>query len=277
MYFFICIFIYILQVINLKKKTKYKKHKNSDNAVNPSSEKNKKKTIRKRKNYNLYLYTQIVLTSIIVLSSFILKLKNEDVFFEVKNDYKAFFTVEEPSYSNFSYKKYIDNLLEDLKEKYLQFTTATSLAQSKGSNISDISNVSYYRYIPEEPGVIPLDGIITSEFGIRENPFNKLEKDFHTGIDIAAAKGSFIKAAFGGTVTETGYNKISGNFITIKSDDDFETFYGHIQFILVNKGDKILKNQIIATVGDTGLVTGPHLHFETIYKGNRVNPVYTVK
>ena len=99
----------------------------------------------------------------------------------------------------------------------------------------------------------------------------------HTGVDIAAAKGTFIKAAFGGEVTETGYSEISGNYIKIKNNDVQQTFYGHTQFVFVKKGEKVLQGQVIATVGDTGLDTGPHLHFEVLYKGNRVNPIYTVE
>ena len=87
----------------------------------------------------------------------------------------------------------------------------------------------------------------------------------------------FQKSAFDGIVSETGYTDIAGNYIKIQSENEIQTFYGHTQFIFVKQGDKILQGQIIATVGDTGLVTGPHLHFEVLYNGYRINPEFMVE
>ena len=226
---------------------------------------------------NLYLYFQIVATAVMVLSCIILKVNNTDIFYKIKEDYKVFFATETVYESNFSYRTFLDKLSSETKEKYHEFIQTISYVYGKGANDTYPSNVSIVKYVPPEKGIMPVNGYITSRFGIRKNPFNSKKKDFHTGLDIANEKGTFIKAAFSGTVIETGYTDIAGNYIKIKSDNDIQTFYGHIQFIFVKSGEQVLKGQTVATVGDTGLVTGPHLHFEVLHNGTRINPVYTVE
>lgn len=249
-----------------------KKEKKAENTVN-ASVKGKAKA-----NYNnLYLYAQIIVTVVMVLSCVILKVKNEDVFYQLREDYKEFFVTETVYESNFSYKSFISQMAEETKEKYNELIQTIAYIYGKGANDTYPSNVSMVKFVPEEKGIMPLYGYITSNYGIRKDPFNNKKKDFHTGLDIANEKGTFIKAAFDGIVCETGYTDIAGNYIKIQSDNDIQTFYGHTQFVFVNYGEKILQGQIIATVGDTGLVTGPHLHFEVLHKGVRVNPIYTVE
>lgn len=243
------------------------------------SEKAKRKKHRKKQKYNsnLYLYVQIFVTAVFVVVSVMLKVKDGEAFYSVKEDYSAFFTTDITEYSNFSYKTYIDNITSDIAEKYDIFMQTIAYVYGKGANDTYPSNISMQKYQPEEKGIMPLKGIVTSDFGVRKNPFDKKSRDFHTGMDIAAEKGSFIRAAFDGEVVETGYTDIAGNYIKIHTDDSLQTFYGHTQFVFVRENEKVLKGQVIATVGDTGLVTGPHLHFELLYNGNRVNPVYAVE
>ena len=233
--------------------------------------------LNKNINNNIYLHMQIFVTAVMLLACVILKVKNQDIFYQVKEDYNAFFTAETVYESNFSYKSFLNKITEETKKKYNEFLQTVAYLYGQGKNDIYPSNVSTKKYIPEQKGIMPLNGYITSNFGIRKDPFDKKVKDFHTGLDIAAAKGTFIKAAFDGIVTETGYTDIAGNYIRIGSSEEMQTFYGHTQFVFVKQGDTVIKSQPIATVGDTGLVTGPHLHFEVVYKGNRVNPVYTIE
>ena len=239
---------------------------------------NVKSKPRHKKYNNLYLYAQVLISAVIVLSCVILKVKNEDLFFQLKEDYTAFFTTDTVYESNFSYKHFIDKLSKDIRIAYNELMQTAAKAYGKGASGYYPSNVSWEKYIPEQKGIIPVNSnVITSYFGVRTFPFDKSATDFHTGLDIAAAKGTFIKSAFDGIVTETGYSDIAGNFIRVKSSDEMQTFYGHTQFVLVKAGETVFKGQPIATVGDTGLVTGPHLHFELIHNGNRVNPIYAVE
>ena len=232
---------------------------------------------RKKYNNNLYLYVQIVVTAVFIASAVMLKVNGTEAFYSVKEDYTQFFTVDVTEYSNFSYKTYIDKICKEISEKYEILIQTFSAQNGKGANDTYPASVSMRKYFPDEKGIMPVAGVVTSEFGMRKNPFNKKEKDFHTGIDIAQEKGCFIKAAFDGVVTEIGYTDIAGNYIRIKTDDAIQTFYGHTQFIFIREGDKIIKGQVIATVGDSGLVTGPHLHFEVLYNGYRINPEFMVE
>ena len=256
--------------INIKKESgnipehKYKK-----------SRKTKKKKLRY--NNNLYLYTQIVVTLIFITVSIMLKTKDADSFYKIKDDYLVFFTVEPPKISNFSYKSFMNDLLEDIRDKYEILTETMAYLSAKGKNDTYPNNVSIKKYIPDKKGIYPVEGVITSGFGIRKDPFSKKKNDFHTGMDIAASKGTFIKASFSGMVTETGFTPVAGNYIKIENDEYSQTFYGHIQFVFVKQGERIKQGQVIATVGDTGLVTGPHLHFEYLYKDERVDPAYTIE
>lgn len=117
----------------------------------------------------------------------------------------------------------------------------------------------------------PLYGIITSKFGYRDHPIIE-DASFHTGLDIAAKKGSTISAFASGTVLEAGKNATYGNYLLIEHSDGIRSFYGHNSKLLVKKGQRVKLGQKVAEVGSTGMSTGPHLHFE-IRKGNvRLDP-----
>ena len=85
---------------------------------------------------------------------------------------------------------------------------------------------------------------------------------------MAADTGTKIRAAFDGTVEETGVTEARGNYLIIKHSDSLETAYYHCERILCDKGDRVKQGETIALVGSTGWSTGPHLHFEI-----RVNSV----
>jgi len=122
------------------------------------------------------------------------------------------------------------------------------------------------------PSLAPLRSdtfVMTSPFGTRRSPFTK-KIDFHAGIDLAATKGTPIYAPADGTVTFAGRFPMKqsvswwryGNLVALRNGDRFITLYGHCEEILVKVGQKVEQGQVIATVGDTGWSTNPHLHFE---------------
>lgn len=116
----------------------------------------------------------------------------------------------------------------------------------------------------------PIEGIVSSEFGIRsvDNPI--VSKD-HKGIDIAANTGTEIKAAMDGTVTISSTTGSYGYHIQL-TNNDISTMYAHCSKLLVNVGDNVTKGQVIAEVGSTGNSTNPHLHFEIKRGDNYINP-----
>jgi len=120
--------------------------------------------------------------------------------------------------------------------------------------------------------IIPVGGIIGSFFGERVHPIKKTII-FHKGIDIEAQSGTPIKAAYDGEVVEAGSEATYGNYIKIKHVDGLSTLYAHCSKLLVNKGQKVSKGDIIAEVGATGAADGPHLHFEVRKDNEAVNPL----
>ena len=103
-------------------------------------------------------------------------------------------------------------------------------------------------------------GRITSEFGPREAPVPGAST-FHEGRDYGAPIGTPIYAAAEGTVIRTGNQAVRGNYVVIRHPNGLTTWYQHCTDIFVSKGQKVSRGQNIATVGKTGRVSGPHLHF----------------
>jgi murein DD-endopeptidase MepM/ murein hydrolase activator NlpD len=119
----------------------------------------------------------------------------------------------------------------------------------------------------------PINGArLSSSFGMRKHPilgFNKL----HQGTDFAAATGTPILASGSGIVVRAQKYKAYGNYILIKHNSTYETAYGHMSKYGrgIRKGVRVNQGQIIGYVGSTGRSTGPHLHYEVIKNGKRVN------
>jgi len=119
---------------------------------------------------------------------------------------------------------------------------------------------------------VPVDGRISSIFGLRRF-FNEQARRPHTGLDIAAPQGTPIQAVESGTVIESGDFFFSGNMIYLDHGQGLISLYAHMHTINVKPGDKIEKGQIIGTVGETGRVTGPHLHLAIIANQTLVDPL----
>ena len=115
---------------------------------------------------------------------------------------------------------------------------------------------------------------ISSLFGYRRHPIYKTTK-FHSGVDYAAPRGTAIYASGAGTVEMARYVNGYGNFIKIRHNSEYETAYGHMHKFAngMRPGVKVKKGQIIGYVGSTGRSTGPHLHFEILRKGQRIDPL----
>ncbi len=118
----------------------------------------------------------------------------------------------------------------------------------------------------------PVNGRITSKFGYRIHPIYKVRK-MHTGVDIAASRGTPIHAAAGGVVVHSGRWGGYGNCIIIDHGGGLATLYAHCSSLAVAVGEKVKQGQVIGRVGSTGLSTGPHLHFEVRKNGTPVDPM----
>jgi murein DD-endopeptidase MepM/ murein hydrolase activator NlpD len=97
-------------------------------------------------------------------------------------------------------------------------------------------------------------------------------KPQHPGVDIAASVGTPVRCALDGTVKSAGWDDIYGNLIVVEHSESLSTVYGHNEKILVKEGDDVTKGQVIATIGNTGRSTAPHLHFEVLKHRIPIDP-----
>ncbi len=162
--------------------------------------------------------------------------------------------------------KYIQNLV-DKKEKgdmevyslawESQYVNCYDLSKSPSTATIDVSNFA-----------MPCKGHVTSAYGWRPR-FGRE----HKGVDLKAATGDTIYAAFDGKVRITRYEKNGyGHFVLLRHTNDLETVYGHFSKTLVKRGQVVKAGDPIGLAGNTGRSFGAHLHFETRYMGYPINP-----
>ena len=115
-------------------------------------------------------------------------------------------------------------------------------------------------------------GKITSKFGNRNHPVLKSVK-FHRGVDIAVSLGTPVYAGIRGIVTFAGKRGNYGNFVEIEGSDGIKVRYAHLSKIDVVAGQRVSDGEKVAETGNTGMSTGPHLHYEIIVNESPVNPL----
>ncbi len=144
---------------------------------------------------------------------------------------------------------------------------ATSLAEASDS-------LSAHRDILEAtPSILPVAGVLSSRFTMsRFHPIHHRALP-HEGVDISAPRGTPILAAAKGTVTYAGWKSGLGNTVEIDHGYGYVTRYGHASKLLVQRGQKVTRGEVIAHVGSTGISTSPHLHYEVRVGGIAVNPM----
>lgn len=151
---------------------------------------------------------------------------------------------------------YIDKLIKNEDEKYPEKVDMTKYAMA----------FSHQN---------PVKGVLTSSFGYREHPIDKVVK-FHYGIDLGAEEGTSVYSFAKGQVISISESEIYGKCLLIKHTDGFFSFYAHCSEIYVSEGEEVSKGNKIAAVGKTGKSTGSHLHFEVRKGEKRLDPNYYV-
>jgi murein DD-endopeptidase MepM/ murein hydrolase activator NlpD len=112
---------------------------------------------------------------------------------------------------------------------------------------------------------------LTSAFGPRINPVTGRFR-VHEGLDLAAPEGTDVFAAAEGTVTETGFDPVYGNYVVVRHRDEWASLYGHLSLISAALRQELRSGSLIGKVGSTGQSTGPHLHFELRKNGRAQDP-----
>ncbi len=118
---------------------------------------------------------------------------------------------------------------------------------------------------------MPIAGRVVSGFGQRKDPWGGGTKT-HQGVDIAAPQGTRIRAANPGTVVESGYKALLGNYVKIDHGNGYETVYGHMYKRVAREGQHVEQGDLIGYEGSTGRSTGPHLHFAVLKNGEYMDP-----
>jgi murein DD-endopeptidase MepM/ murein hydrolase activator NlpD len=119
----------------------------------------------------------------------------------------------------------------------------------------------------------PINGArLSSSFGMRKHPIDGFNK-MHRGTDFAAPTGTPIMASGSGTIKKAGWCGGGGNCVVIKHNSTYETIYAHMSKFAkgIKKGVRVVQGQTIGYVGSTGKSTGPHLHYEVVVNGKKVN------
>lgn len=122
------------------------------------------------------------------------------------------------------------------------------------------------------PNIFPVKGWISAGYGVRINPFSG-RKERHEAIDIVASWGEPVIAACRGKVVLAGWKDFYGLMIRVENEYGYSTVYAHLSKILVEKGQRVKKGQVIGKVGSSGRSTGPHLHFEVWEGDETVDPL----
>jgi murein DD-endopeptidase MepM/ murein hydrolase activator NlpD len=135
------------------------------------------------------------------------------------------------------------------------------------------SLASHSQRLAATPSIMPTQGWLTSAFSsMREHPILHIARP-HEGIDVTAPMGSPIEAPAAGVVTDAGWESGYGNTVTIDHGYGITTKFAHASKLLVRTGQRVQRGQRIALVGNTGLATGPHLHYEVHVNGRPVDPL----
>lgn len=166
--------------------------------------------------------------------------------------------------SAFVYSKFTGNVIIDEKPKE---TVRVDMVEN--SNEEEIRDVSVYSITSKfEDWTWPtVSKTISSTFGMQRNGTNS------DHINIAGEKGDEIYAVAAGSVTETGYVSTYGNYVVIDLGNGITVKYGHLKDVFVEQGVDVEQGQKIATLGATGMATGPNLSFAVYINGEAVNPL----
>ena len=164
-------------------------------------------------------------------------------------------------------QKSIDQLNKQLFIQSKSFDEVVKLANNKADMLASI------------PAIQPISNEeltrMASGFGRRIDPIYKTKK-FHYGMDFSAPTGTPIYATGNGVIEKikrSRSKKDYGNYILINHGYDYQSFYAHLDKVLVSKGKKVKRGDLIGYVGNTGKSTAPHLHYEVRYKKEKINPI----
>ena len=162
----------------------------------------------------------------------------------------------------------INQIYQEKRVKSKVMVASTTTNRKTTNRVSTSTNVSNSKVNLGITLIEPIQGIITAKYG----EVSGVRSSAHTGLDIAAAKGTPIKAAASGTVVFSGTKGSFGKMVVVSHGNGVQTYYAHCSSLLVSVGQTVSQGDTIAKVGSTGNSTGNHLHLEVRVNGQSYNP-----
>jgi len=177
----------------------------------------------------------------------------------------------------------IDIIDRDFKTQYL-YVTASTMASSSNANayaeynkyFHPVRKISSEEQYFDENFIMPLKAKITTEFGEGRYINDAVTSYAHSGLDLAAPKGTPVHAINHGVVTLSRHFALTGNTIIIDHGQGLLSYYLHLDTLEVDISDQVTTGDLIGTVGSTGRSTGPHLHFGTSFYTTYIEPGYFI-
>lgn len=169
-----------------------------------------------------------------------------------------------------------DDRLKNTAERIDRLTRQTYVQSKSFDEVAAVSKTAgdMVSCIPAIPPILPDQSKyrLTSPFGYRSDPFTGSAK-MHTGLDFAMKVGNPVYATGDGVVESVKFEFFGyGNSVTIDHGFGYKTIYAHLNSVNVIEGMKVKRGDCIAETGKSGRASGPHLHYEVVYKGQKVNP-----
>ena len=168
-------------------------------------------------------------------------------------------------------------LIVNVSQRIDKISNRLQIQSSSLANVYEEA-VSNQHFLACKPSINPISSAdpywLTSSYGYRNDPFTK-RRTAHQGIDLAGPYGLKIHCTGEGTVISAGGNRYGyGKEVFVDHGFGYTTKYAHLQDILVKRGQKLKRGEVLGTLGSTGRSTGPHLHYEVRKNGHPVNPMY---
>ncbi len=244
-----------------------------------------KKILEKNKNKKKYILNVFFFQSFICFFMFLifvaLKITYSNQYKYVNERFK--YAIKGPTFKNlindtvFNLKSFFNNVKpmgtqenstekEEFKENSLNNEENDLQLEDLCSFDSEDDDVMFFNFKQ------PIKGKISSKYGLRENPLLKGKKDFHNGVDIVACCGTPVLAIADGIVNVASNSEKSGNYISISHGEFYESLYAHCSKLLISQGSSVKKGDVIALSGNSGKVTGAHLHLGIKKNGNWIDP-----
>ena len=211
-------------------------------------------------------------------------IKQTENYQEIKDLYERKIATNFGLITGYSYTKEWNNLIkhsfklaEDFAIFDYRFNLLTDITDRLEVNVNNLDQLLLDResFLRSTPTLLPARGWITSYYGPRHSHYSKRVK-MHEGLDVGAPIGTPILSPADGIVKISGKNPGFGYYVEIDHGYGIETTYAHNSRNKVKKGQKVTRGQTIAFLGNTGLSTGPHLHYEVRVNGTPVDPLYYI-